>query len=140
MNKQERKAWKKYIRQVADLMHLKDWKFVLDKEPANPNNGAEMDSVFGRKEVHIRLSPTWAAFTPKQQRYYVVHEITHTYFEPMDHHLCGKMKRAMSTTDLEAWHEDYMLPFEYGIDDSARTIARGMPLPAVGQVKKVQKA
>jgi hypothetical protein len=129
MNKQERKHWARYIRQVADLMGLVDWKVVLDNETAGNNNGAEMNSVYGRKEAHVRLSADWPTFSAKEQRYYVVHELTHAYFEPMDHLLYKKMGVLLSAQDAQAWRDDYILLLEYGIDDCAKTISQQVPLP-----------
>lgn len=140
MNKHTRKEWQAYISQIGDLMNLHDWTLTLVKEPANSDNAAEMDSIYGRKVVHIRLSSTWHEFTPHEQRYLIVHEIAHTYFEPMDHLLCGKMKRLFSAHDLQTWHDDYSLLLEYGVDAVAECIAPSMPLPTPSKPKRDKPA
>jgi hypothetical protein len=90
--------------------------------------------------VHIKLAPDWKKFSPKEQRHYVVHELSHAFFEPMDHMLNRKMTNSLPPKKKQEWYDDYSHMFEYGIDSVAVAVSPSMPLPTFAHAKKVTKA
>lgn len=112
-----------YVRRLADLMTLRDWRFAVVDEAADQGHNAQVSVTYGQKHARIWFAWDFAAKPPDEQRYVVVHELLHCHFDMADriagHGLKGGRKNAIRIT------------LEHGVDDVARALAPHLPLPGV---------
>lgn len=120
--------WCEYIRQLADLMGLRDWSVMVMNKPTGKRAGAAVRCTYGRKIVEIKLAPNFNAIAPELQRHYLVHELVHV-------HLWG-VTQAVADVRMHTpkrWVQHLELAIgtaqEYGVDALAEVIAPTMPLP-----------
>src|ERR1043166_6218667 len=109
MTDPRRQRFLPYVRQLADLMGLKDWDIrIADEGPEDPNHRAEMDCRYGRKLAWIHLADVMLEEEPQEQRQCLVHELIHPHFDGAD-----KLARRMLSDDGFA---GFRLSLEYGVD------------------------
>jgi len=117
------RAWVPYVRSIADAFGLRDWTIrISDEAPPEDDTGANMEAVHGRRYAIIQLSDGFLdGMPPEDQRYFVVHELTHVHQAHQDRLAFNEM------TDVV--HRQYELAAEYGVDGIATAIAPFFPLP-----------
>jgi hypothetical protein len=115
----ERQRWLPYIRRIADLMMLKDWRIEISEEHPADGAHASCEPVQGRKFATLRLSSGFVEGTQHEQRQTVVHELIHCHF--------GHAWRLLEVNDHMTTGAKMAL--EYGIDGLADAIAPLLPLP-----------
>jgi hypothetical protein len=119
---ERRKRFGPYLRQLADLMGLRDWTvFIHEDPPDDPSLAAEADCRFGLKRINVAVSEKFLKFDPEEQRQTLCHELIHAHLAPMHHYLHRVLKD-------EQW-EGYRIPMEYGVDGMAQEWALHLPLP-----------
>lgn len=119
--------FRRYVREVADRMGLKDWLFHIHDEPTESSEAAaEIYPTFGRKVATIHFSDRFLDDSPEAQREIVCHELIHCHFNAA----CQVADRLE-----EVLHEVFIMEIEYGVDGLASVIARGMPLPTAPERK-----
>ena len=120
--------WKAYVRQIADLMQLRDWEFRLPDE--RPTGDTAMASVVcwqGRRNATIRFAQSFFDEEPAEQRYVVVHELIHC----RQAHADDIVERDFSPAKYSEW----LKTMEYGVDALARALAPHLPLPSHVEAK-----
>lgn len=133
MSDDQHAYWLSYLRRLADLLGLRDWRFVLQSEP--PENDAvvaEIAVIRGRRIAMIRLSPDWSERKPDEQRNACVHELVHCYIEPV---LIGVEAAAevMNRAAFRVLYHQVDMLSEYAIDGIAMAIAPLLPLPEASE-------
>jgi hypothetical protein len=118
-----RASFAPYLRTLADLMGLRDWRAEIHAEepPESPESRASVECLYGRKYCIVRLGDAFLDSAPADQRQTLVHELTHCHFdaaysvaaEPLGEAVAGIYRRL----------------FEYGIDALAVAWAPHLPLP-----------
>ena len=117
-----RERWAPYCRQLADILHLKDWSIdVIEELPSGSDAIASCAPVSGRKYAVIRLAEFFLTDTAAQQRHTLTHELLHCHFAPM--------MRLMESTD--SFGNAEKLTMEYFVDGLADAIAPLLPMPPV---------
>jgi hypothetical protein len=116
-----RSRWLPYVRQLADVLCLKDWRIeVFDEAPADQTAVASCCPVDGRKYGVIRLSEGFLNDGPTEQRHTLTHELLHCHLGPM-------------MRVIEAQHDGLApavrLAMEYCVDGLADAIAPLLPPP-----------
>lgn len=115
-----RQRWTPYIRQIADTLHLRDWRIdVIEELPGGSDAIASCAPVAGRKYAVIRLAECFLTDPPVDQRQTVTHELLHCHFAPM-------MRLLEATESLGAAEK---LMMEYFVDGLADAIAPLLPMP-----------
>jgi hypothetical protein len=117
----DRKDYQGYVRELADLLRLKDWSFILKEEnPTDPEAWASIVCVQGRKLGVLRLSEDVIRQDPEELRRSVVHELLHCHLAAADYvaDLLPQGERAA-----------YRNQREYGTDALSDAIAPLLPLP-----------
>lgn len=118
----ERRDWQSYIEALAARMRLGHWTFKIDEEsPGGEHTVASVEPWPGRFVATIWLSDRFLDASPEDQRYSIVHELTHCYFA----HANSLIVNDLSNADERAWRKAH----EYGVDQVATVIAQTMPLP-----------
>lgn len=115
-----RQRWTSYIRQLADALHLRDWRIEVSEElPAGENSIASCQPVYGRKYAVIRLSEGFLNDDHDEQRHTVIHELLHCHTGPMNRLLEAE----------ESFTASVRQTMEYMVDGLADAIAPLLPLP-----------
>lgn len=128
MRKRDRKALGEYMRNIADVMGLRDWTLNLLHEPCDDDCNAQVRLIYGRKVADIRVSEAFRSFDPERIRRTVVHELIHFHFAAcsnlIEHDLSGHLSKQALNIFFSAWVRD----FEYGVDGLATAVASSLPL------------
>lgn len=117
-----REEFKPYLRQLADLMGLKDWVVEIDSDSPERNDAAaSADCAYGHRHIIVALSDHFLSDSPSEQRYVIVHELVHAHLAPLHHYLHRTLK--------DSHWEGYKLVLEYAVDGVAMAWAPHLPLP-----------
>jgi hypothetical protein len=114
-----------YVRETADMLGLKDWRIITDKEPDENPSKATNSPIDGRKVAHVRFPDGFAELDEFEQISTVVHELIHLHFAP-----CREVVRTDLFENRLVSHDAYALfcdhhlrCLEYGVDGMAAAIA-----------------
>jgi hypothetical protein len=117
----------RYLRDLADLLGLRDWHITLSRASAESGSRAQVDIHRTKDECEIRLSSEWWSYTLEQRRLTIVHELIHAHTT----RLCRVVTRM---TGLGPEHLEYVQRAhdeeeEIVVQRLARIIAPYLPLP-----------
>ena len=115
-----RQRWLPYVRKLADIMTLKDWRIDIDE--AQPNQRDAIMSVWiceGRRYATFYFSDRHFDSGPAEQRHSVTHELAHCVLGPY-------VKAVEMKTDDD---KTLNMLMEYSVDALADAIAPLLPLP-----------
>ena len=128
MNDATHAYWLSYIRQVADLLHLKDWDLLLSQgEPESATCDAEIRTWYGQRGADIRLPDKFFAQTPERQRHFIAHELMRCHTDSYSE--CTRLY-VNNNGDHEAYiAQVYQREEEMLVDTLARVVAPFLPLP-----------
>jgi hypothetical protein len=128
MNDEQHAFWLGYIRQLADLMQLKDWDIDLSRgEPQSNTADAEICTYYGQRGAAISLPVKFFAQSPERQRYFIAHELMHCHSEDLSECIRLYINHNGHMDDLIA--QVYRREEEVLVDNLARVIAPFLPLP-----------
>jgi hypothetical protein len=114
-----RQRWATYVRQLADLLRLKDWRIVVNEDLPPEDSLASCNPVPGRKYAAIRLGESFLTDDRAEQRHTLVHELLHCHL--------GPLHRLLEAHD--ATPPSVRLALEYTVDGLADAISPLLPLP-----------
>ena len=117
-----------YIRQLADLLGMRDWVVLLSRGPAKHENYAEIWTSHYKDEAMVMLNEDYTTYSPEDQRLHITHELLHIQ-------TC-RLRRLI--TRLAEHEHDKAIGFvnrlhneeeEILVDRLSRAIAPFLPLP-----------
>ncbi len=115
-----RERWIPYVRQLADVLRLRDWRVEVSEElPAGSDAIASCAPVQGRKYAVIRLAECFLTDPPADQRHTLTHELLHCHFGPFCRMIEGD----------DGMTAGMRLVMEYCVDGLADAIAPLLPMP-----------
>jgi hypothetical protein len=115
-----RQRWAPYVRKLADILHLRDWRVDVNEEsPADSNAWASCCPIEGRKCAEVRLSESFLNDEKIDQRQTITHELLHCHLGPM-----WRVIEAEGNATAAA-----KLAMEYCVDGLADAIAPLLPEP-----------
>jgi hypothetical protein len=114
-----RQRWAPYVRQLADILRLKDWRICVAEDPPPENALASCAPVEGRKYATLRFGESFLTDDRLEQRHTIVHELLHCHFGPMWRMLEGEEKVCPAIR----------MAMEYCVDGLADAIAPLVPEP-----------
>jgi hypothetical protein len=115
-----RARWAPYVRQLADILHLRDWRIeVYEEAPSDSTATASCEPVTGRKFGVIRLSESFLTDGKVDQRHTLTHELLHCHL--------GPMTRLLEAHDT--FNPAVRLAMEYCVDGLTDAIAPLLPEP-----------
>lgn len=118
-----------YVRTLADLLGLKDWRIVvMDAPPDDPDQLAAVSVVRGRKIARMYLCPDWATRSAEERRLGVAHELVHCHIEPILV-VVESARSAMPEWVFDMHYRDVDMASEQAVDGIATAIAPQLPLP-----------
>lgn len=121
--KRERLDFEPYLRALADLLALKDWRFVIkDENPADRDAAASTCIWYGRKRATIRFSEEFLRESEENQRHTSAHELIHCHLDTLER---------LATREVESGDliRPIRLALELAVDGLADAIAPFLPLP-----------
>jgi len=115
---------RKYIRDMADELGLKDWKITLMDEPCGEGLSADITSVVGRKVAKMRICPDFLQATAESQRNTIIHELLHLHTDGMRQTICGDLNNsgALSKPQCDIFWYTFDRMDEYCVDGIANAI------------------
>jgi hypothetical protein len=119
-----------YVREIADLMGLRDWTVHLRPgDPEEENHKACAQVTFGRRYVNLWFRRGWWTWSPAELRSAVVHELLHAHLNPVGHSTINNVAHLIGHKPyLVAW-EAMTLQLELATDAIAEAWAVTLPLP-----------
>jgi hypothetical protein len=129
VTKSQRAILGRYIRHVANELHLRDWTFHVKHEPAeDPDVLAEIRCTFGTHEANIWFCKDFVDREPEQQRETVVHELVHPHVEIPWEMVRDDLKRHLGMLTWDTFTDAYKRNMEFGVDALAKSLAPHLPL------------
>ncbi len=129
MNDAQHAAYQSYLRELADAMELKDWRFTFVIESlANPSYQAECAITYGRKHACIKIAPDALKNTPEEVRQMVVHELIHCHVNPIRDQL-DNIEAQLGKAAYTTIHNATTDVLELATESLANAIAPHLPLP-----------
>lgn len=130
-----------YVRELADLMGLRDWTFDIPPYPPVPtvHEGhralASTDIAYGRRVATICFADDWAKWRRSDLRNTVVHELVHCHFVVVQWQT-DLAESYMSNGEWAMYANGARTAMELHVDAVASAWAETLPLPG----KKRRKA
>ena len=114
-----------YLRQLANMIALKDWRIEIREEPPEHREAdASIRLIYGRKFAIIAMSESFLNLSPEDQRKSLIHELIHCHVEQMWEFALERMP-----SDMES---SFKRIAEYAVDGLADGFASHLPLlPAI---------
>lgn len=130
MTTQQRRALAAYVREIADLLGLVEWKLLLiaDRpDDAGPGTSGHCHVTFGHTHARIWFEPTLPVERADWTRYIVVHELLHipmqapwwAWSRPTEELIAAPTFHAITANAVTAW--------ENTVDRLARAIGPLLP-------------
>jgi hypothetical protein len=114
-----RQRWAPYVRQLADILHLRDWSIDVSEESSSGDSTASCEPVNGRKLAIIRFSESFLTAPVVDQRHTITHELLHCQL--------GPLHRLLEANEF--MRPSVLLALEYAVDGLADAIAPLLPEP-----------
>lgn len=123
-------AYQTYLRQLADLLGLKDWEIVLKREPdANEDAAASITCTYGQKHAFVWVGPAFfSEFDVDYRRRTLIHELIHCHLNPIQE-VVGNLAGRIGGDAYDVVRGCHHDAIEYATDGIARAIAPLLPLP-----------
>lgn len=118
----------KYIREIANLMFLRDWEIGLSETPAAEGNKAEVRVTPNMQFATISINPDLFDETEEEIRYYITHELIHIHLAQMERSMFN-FNKSMSKEIWRSMLKSHVSAEECATDALARSLAQFMPLP-----------
>lgn len=121
-----------YVAECRAIMRLDQWDVVVDSKPTKPGRAGMMITVAGRYVSHLRVSRTFFARDPHEQRHTVCHELLHLLtVHVTDQVRVGRYSDALSDPIYHTLNSDVVRHVEYAVDHLANLLAPMLPLPGL---------
>ena len=128
-----RDLWGDYIRELANLIGLRDWCLHLMEDPTKDGDAlAEIHPTYGRKHAQLYLCKDWEELAPETQRAVALHELLHAQRAGADSYVQNTVDRFVAQREYLVWFEGYRQHVEYTVDGLTDHIAPLLPLPPEG--------
>lgn len=127
MTKRDRKAFREYVRWVADDMGLRDWTFEIEYRCDNEDAHATVYPVDGRKLATIKFEEGFRRLKPETQRMVVVHELVHCHLAALQHQLETDFEALLGKPADALMNRSADRNLEYAVDGLAHAINRQAP-------------
>lgn len=118
-----------YVREVADRIELKDWRFTVGIAVcSDPHRAAEIETIYGRRRATITVSPETIAGDRDELRLTVVHELVHVHTNPIRAQLDNVESVLGKPAFTTIWNATTDV-LELATESIACALAPHMPLP-----------
>lgn len=119
-----------YVRDMADVLGLRDWWLFLDHTPSDDDCVASVKVIYGRRNATIRVSTTFMDERLDAQRNSIIHELLHCHTSQIvncvDHDLHNS--GALGTQALDLLMNTMLRTTELAVDAISMSIADRYPM------------
>lgn len=125
------RQWKslgRYVRNVGNMLGLRDWTFLIDHQPETGEALASITPTYGRKLASIQFCANWPNLEPETQRHAVVHELIHVHLAGARGYVYHALPSLLGEAAWSAFESAYRQQDELAVDGIADSIAAGFPL------------
>lgn len=126
--------WSAYIRQLADLLRLRDWDFILSRGQAADDALASVHITYQVRSAVVSLSPQWMGLSREKQREGIAHEVIHAHLDVIDTHV-WHVEKIEGGKSLGILREVVKHDIECATDTLSVMVAPFLPLPESEVVK-----
>lgn len=120
-----------YIREMADIMALRDWSIVLMHDPPqDAQHTATIELIYGQRRATLRVVSTWMDQTPENLRHTITHELLHCHINPIRDALEHIHDGIGDFVYYPMFHTMNILT-EHAVDGIAAAWAETLPLPVL---------
>lgn len=127
-----------YVRELADLMGLRDWTIQVEVGGDDLVGYAGRCNVpYGQKFATIRLAPSWAKETWSELRNTCVHELIHCHMMPIRWSI-NNVQNHLSPSMFDMFTGSYTDFEELAVDGIATAWAETLPLPIKKNKRKAK--
>lgn len=133
MTRKEFERTKRYLRELADPMGLRDWSFHLGRIPLEESSGnlATVQPTYGQRDAVIRLCIDFPTKSSDERRYILVHELLHCHLDrimtPFRENRV--VWRLLGSAAADVIDDQVRENIEHAVDAIAREWAPALPLP-----------
>lgn len=127
------KALKRYVREIADQMGLKDWRIDLPDELPPDDQMGNCATSNGQRLAVIRLADH--GDDAEELRNTVVHELLHAHMMPLRYPLVH-LEPIIGSNLYDMAYSDYYDHMETAVDGIATAWAETFPLPVKAKNRK----
>lgn len=131
MNDEAHAAYSSYIRELADLLLLRDWELELDRSVAESDSWSQVK--VSDVENFARIFIRWPEFfhqSRENRREWLVHELLHIHLD-RPRRIIEQLAEQFSDNSAGAFaREAHRREIEICVQRLARLIAPHMPLPS----------
>jgi hypothetical protein len=115
-----------FITYILGAIGYRDWQIVLLDEPCDPEAGASVDFIYGRRVANLKLAWDFFANPRETQAHYLMHEMCHLFCCAMDDVIDNGPSTVMGMPAFTIFHENYKLAMENAVDNMARAMLWGV--------------
>ena len=123
----EHDRWERYIRQLGDLLLLRDWELDLSREFSSA--WASINTKEVENQATIKLGAEWEQHSPDEQREYLVHELMHVHCDRPARVVAQLADQFGEEGACQFAREAHRKEIEILVNNLARLLAPTLPLP-----------
>lgn len=126
-----------YVREMADLMGLRDWTIVM--KPGNPEDADHMacaQQIYGQKHLNLWFRKDWSRWPAKQLRQTTCHELLHAHLNPLAHSTLNNVGQLIGKRPYQVAWEAMSERLEFTVDGIADAWSETLPLPVKAKGSK----
>lgn len=131
LTKRQRRLLGPYVREVADGLNLRDWRFEILHEPIHSTDEAtaRLTSTFGRHTATLEFCADFPRMPRDVQREIVVHELLHCWLPAVRAGGWWGIDHLVGEPAMTVFRSAYEEHVELAVDGIANAIAPLFPLP-----------
>lgn len=121
MKKRDHKALSAYVRTVADMIGLKDWQIIVDRDylEADDTRAAICSPVYGRKLGHIQFNRNVRNDRLDEIRNTVVHELIHCHLSQVQSQVECDLDKILPAKADVLFYRSFCRNVEFAVDGLA---------------------
>lgn len=118
-----------YVNRIAQAMGLRHWVIEVQASPADEDNLAEVDCVYGQNHARLFVCEKWHTLAPEVQRSTLAHEMMHVHASMWTQMASDTLDPVLKGSKRKIVEAALHLCEEYMVDAVALAWAPALPLP-----------
>lgn len=118
----------RYVRDIADEVGLRDWRFDVKGEPGD-DAYARCEPVDGQRYAVLRFGSDFEKLEPERRRAVVVHELVHCHTASLQSQVESDLAPHLGPSVDRMFFDSFRRNVEYAVDAVAEALAIHLPLP-----------
>lgn len=119
----------RYLRDIADLLGLRDWTVEAEHEPCPPDHLCEVRIPHERRELHVSFCSDFDELEAVEQRHAIVHELVHPHLSGIWSAVEDGAREAFGGMAYRVYAASVRREVERSTDALAAVVAAYLPEP-----------